>query len=825
MDANFTAKEKVIVHILDYYGKEDGYSLPVEITQEGIADCVGLKQNTVSYAVRKLVEDDLMREETRRIKGKKQKRKAYFLTDSGIKKAKDIKEKMLETEVEVSYDGNNREMKIGEINTYFQTNISLLEIIQRVEEEGTFEFEGERGSEQTDSYLEEMPEPEDLEIPGLEDLLDNWDEIDQPISVVGPEGSGKTTFLTKLTEKMKSQCNVFYFEIKDWQEPMHLWDKISEYFEMCGQHRLSSYLKSTPKLDKKGLITNLQKDLKEIRALLIFDDVHSNEKISSLVEEIVDLDVDSFASVVSSTSEYDLFSPSESYIIELGNEDHFLDLLKRSYDGEEDIDSLESVLDNYITEEEFWALALLSILREPVKKKELTRLETVTPKMVENILNTPLMSRTVGSKVITPNLVRKELPRYLIEEDRRRLHEIASEYYMEKPIVKASQKLEELYHLLEACKYDLFEKKMVEYGEDIVSSGYYESMIGLIDIFQEEKGTEDHSINFVESEAYRKIDDHEKAIEGYRDIIENSDDEILKIRSHLGIAETRKAQDNYGETVTEYQKAIEEADEIEEVSDRKKYKGKAFFRLGSLLNERGKRVEAEENLYEALNTLGEDDHSLLTTAYFMLARIKKLNGDWDESVSFFQKGLDHWKQIKETYQKVGGLQEIGALYTILRELKNAEEYLKEAVDTSEKFGYWDLKSSALLSLTECYLEKNKLEKAIETAERAKELLDDLDDEKEKAFAYTLLGKAYSMADKSDKAEEQFTKAISIYQRIGSSYRLGLAYFSMAKLQEKKDNKQGVAKNYRKAILSFSGSGASWMAERVEKEMENIPISM
>ncbi|MEF8833042.1 MAG: tetratricopeptide repeat protein, partial [Candidatus Thermoplasmatota archaeon] len=160
-----------------------------------------------------------------------------------------------------------------------------------------------------------------------------------------------------------------------------------------------------------------------------------------------------------------------------------------------------------------------------------------------------------------------------------------------------------------------------------------------------------------------------------------------------------------------------------------------------------------------------------------------------------------------------------------RELNSAEEYLKEAIDTSERFGYWDLKASALISLTECYLEKRKIEEAVQTGKEGLELLEDLEDESGEALAHTLLGNAYSISERLKKAEEHYNKSISIYQKLGASYKLGLAYFSMAKLHEKKDNKEGIAENYRKAILSFSGSGANWMAERVEKEMESIPISM
>ncbi|MEF8833037.1 MAG: helix-turn-helix domain-containing protein, partial [Candidatus Thermoplasmatota archaeon] len=129
MDTNFTAKEKVLVHLLDHYGNEEGYALPIELTQEGIADRLDLKQNTVSYAVRKLVDEELLREETRRIKNKKQKRKAYFLTEKGFKRAKKTREKMAETEVDAIPDREKSSIKLGDINAYFKTNLSLLEII------------------------------------------------------------------------------------------------------------------------------------------------------------------------------------------------------------------------------------------------------------------------------------------------------------------------------------------------------------------------------------------------------------------------------------------------------------------------------------------------------------------------------------------------------------------------------------------------------------------------------------------------------------------------------------------------------------------------
>ncbi|MFW5928332.1 MAG: winged helix-turn-helix domain-containing protein, partial [Thermoplasmatota archaeon] len=111
MVKKFTANDKVLVHILSYYGIENTYTQPVEITQEGIAESVGLRQNTVSYAVRNLVKEGLLYDETHRIKGKKQKRKAYYLTEDGVEKAENIKENMKNTPIKVNVDREEKEIK------------------------------------------------------------------------------------------------------------------------------------------------------------------------------------------------------------------------------------------------------------------------------------------------------------------------------------------------------------------------------------------------------------------------------------------------------------------------------------------------------------------------------------------------------------------------------------------------------------------------------------------------------------------------------------------------------------------------------------------
>ncbi|MFP4608697.1 MAG: tetratricopeptide repeat protein [Candidatus Aenigmatarchaeota archaeon] len=837
MDTNFTAKEKILVHLLDYYGKNESYALPVAITQEGIAEKVGLKQNTVSYAVRNLVKEGMVEEETRRIKNKKQKRKAYFLTEEGVDEAENVREKLADAQVEVELNGKRKKVRVGELNAYLNTNLSFTEILKRVEKEGRIKQEGIEGARPVKTHYHHMPEAPDVELPEVEELsswYDNGsDRTANTACVMGKDGSGKTTVLTELANRMEGKTNIFYFKVERWQSQLHFWINLARFLEQTGRYRLSSHIHTPDQIEKNEMITNLKKDLEAVPSLFLIDDVHLNEDIRLVLRDLSGAKgLDSLRLVVSADEslEVDGWSFGEEECLNLSRKNHLKESLNNFYGYIEESDPVGSVVKNHITPEEFEVLAFLSILRKPVRKKGLYRLDSVNENIVNSLLNTPLLELTVEMKPIIHPVVR-DVAQDLLDDDKARdLHKIAYQHYLDNPLSEEFDRVEELYHIVKTADIELFEKRIGKTGERILSSGFTDALFEIIRYYKEEvEERKDHEIpyfiGFLEAEIYRRKDEPDSAVERYREVLDHTDDLSVKIKAHHGIAGIKERKGKNYEAISEYQQAIAAYGDTTQDLENKELLGVSRIRLGSLLNEKGDYQKAKENLNEAIKVLGEEHHSLLTSAYFMLARIEKSEGNWKEAVDHFDSGLEHWEEINETYQRIGNLKEIGALYTIMRELDDAEEHLKEAVETSEKFGYWRLKSSALLSLTECYIERRMFDKAIEVAKEAKKLLNELGYEKEKALVHSLLGKAYNMNSQEEEAEKELTKAISIYQRLGSSYRLGLAYFSMAKLQEKVGNKEGIAKNYRKAILSFSGSGANWMAEKLEKEMDNIPISM
>ncbi len=835
MDTNFTAKEKILLHLLDYYGKNEGYALPVAITQEGIAEKVGLKQNTVSYGVRNLVKDGFVDEETRRIRNKKQKRKAYFLTGKGVDKAEKIRNKVAETKIKVDLNGEEKEIRIGELNAFLNTNLSYTEILKKVEHEGKIEQKKVEGYQSLTSYYYHMPEPPHTSVSQVDELLEWYEKGSKIAGVVGEDGSGKTTVLSKFAKQVEGKTNIFYLKVKEWQDEMYFWTHIARFLEGTGQYRFSSYLHAPDRLDDKEIMTNLRKDFNSSPSILLIDDVHLNDEIKRIVKQLITSDDPPPVRIVlskdESTDEHQVPLFEKAHIIRLKSSMKLHDRIKDFYGVSEQRNPITPVLKNHLTTEEFRILAFLSILRKPIRKKELYRLYAVNENIVKNLLVSPLLDVTVENKPIIHPIVSDIIKRLPTEKEIQELHKIAYQSYLKNPLSDELDRLEEIHHISRAKQFGLFEKRIQELGEDILSSGFGNLLLKSIEYYKNElrsKGDttkNPYFINFLEGEAYRQKGKIDSALEKYDEVLQSAEDTEIVIQSHHGRASIKEREGQAEEAIKEYYEAINILLEKDLVQGEKELLGISRIRLGSLLNDRGDYDEARKNLNRAIDTLEENNHSLLTTAHFILARIEKSDGNWKKAVEHFERGLKYWEEIDETYQRIGGLKEIGALYTIMRELDDAEEHLREAVQTSEKFGYWQLKASALLSLSECYLERRIFDKAIEHAEKAKDLFEELGSDEEKAQAHSLLGKAYMFDSQDDNAEKELTKAISIYQRLGLSYRLGLTYFSLAKLKERIGNKQGVAKNYRKAILSFSGSGDNWMAEKVEREMDNIPISM
>jgi DNA-binding MarR family transcriptional regulator/predicted RNA-binding Zn-ribbon protein involved in translation (DUF1610 family) len=95
-----TVKEKVLLE-LRLHMCEDGLGeYPIELTQKGLSECLGVRRSHIALSLQGLVEDKLVDVRKERIEGEGRKQNIYTLTPTGHDKAKEVTVKVLSTEAD-----------------------------------------------------------------------------------------------------------------------------------------------------------------------------------------------------------------------------------------------------------------------------------------------------------------------------------------------------------------------------------------------------------------------------------------------------------------------------------------------------------------------------------------------------------------------------------------------------------------------------------------------------------------------------------------------------------------------------------------------------
>ncbi len=835
MTKRFTTKEMVLVNLLEYFPVQDNSPKPLEITQEGLAEVTGSRQNTISYAVRELLEEALIYEETTRVKGRNQRRKGYYLTEKGIELAKKLKERMANIPVKIFLDGETKEVLLKEVNNYLHTNYNFLEIYCNAKNR-VFEAKPVIEREFNAIYLHHMPTPTDFAPMWLDDLY-SWRDGTLKVCIIeGEGGSGKTTLVTKFVEKIKKEVSVFYFKIDLWHTPIYFWNALAQFLSSTGEHKLKAYLEASDKLDFKEALSSLRMDFAFLSdVFFVVEDVDLNREIMELVCRLCNemKDLTSVRMIVtgkpdSCPPEYKKDMSVEKILLEYGECELplFVELGKR-YDLDEGCDVvLDVILESKFTPEEFISLAYASTFRTPVDKMEVITVGEVNKNLFNSLIETPLLSTTVEGDISPHDIVRERIIGRLLHEEQKLLHSLAAEYYDALPAKKINELIEHIYHMGRSTDAEDFVDLLQVYAEDIISSGYHEQLLRELDsiMISFDISGKGGFVELYKAETHLRSGRYDDAVQLYQKLVDHNEDQEILTRVHMGIATAFRQEKRYDEAIDQYERASKSAENLGLSGG--SLLGTIYLQWGETLSHKDDHKKAMEYTIKAIQKHSlQKNYPLLTTSYLQAARLEKELGNTQAALDHFKKGLESWKKIEESYLRAHGMHDIGLFYKGIRDLSDAEEFLEDAVEISERFGYTSLKASALITLAECSLEQGDMDKAIITGNKALEIFKYLDRDEDMAYAHALLGQAYMGKNETEEAEDHYNRAVTLYHKLGISYLLGLVYFSMAKLEEKKGNKEGVADYYRKSVLSLMSGGADDLAQQVERMMKTVPISM
>ena len=97
-------QERILLHLLDYSDFKDSIEVPFALSQMGIANAVAIARSNVPRAIAGLKDQSILVERQAHVKGVSRKRKAYFLTDSGITLASETWDRLSDWPVRIVLD-------------------------------------------------------------------------------------------------------------------------------------------------------------------------------------------------------------------------------------------------------------------------------------------------------------------------------------------------------------------------------------------------------------------------------------------------------------------------------------------------------------------------------------------------------------------------------------------------------------------------------------------------------------------------------------------------------------------------------------------------
>lgn len=168
-----TVPERLAVHLLDYvrYIDSDAAELPYALTQDGIADALGIGRAHVAMALKALRKRNLIDERTARIRGELRRRKCYMLTPGGLQQAMSLTNTFSEKKIRLRYQESEKETTLGEATK--ELGITLTESLRAMDTNGlltgdrikfshTFSEMSDREEEESSLYqlLDTPQEPE-----------------------------------------------------------------------------------------------------------------------------------------------------------------------------------------------------------------------------------------------------------------------------------------------------------------------------------------------------------------------------------------------------------------------------------------------------------------------------------------------------------------------------------------------------------------------------------------------------------------------------------------------------------------------------------------
>jgi tetratricopeptide (TPR) repeat protein len=848
--AFLTTKEKVMLHLMAYHRFNTDDDAPKAVSQDGIAAVVSVGRNNLAKTLGEMVEETFVEVKSKHVKGMPSMRKVYFLTPLGFNRSITLREELESTRITaVDLQGKEQALALAKLGPLLPKNYNLLEVCMGIEK-GRIDcraFHEGRIKEERRFVDFTDKKPAVRHFFGREQEIGILNDFVGPgtarlLVVQGIPGIGKTTLMAKYAQDVRDRINVFWFKLHEWVNCKGFLRPVAEFLSQLGKKNLEWYLAQT-ELPAVGEVCQiLETDMRDVSALLIFDDLQKAapdvtkmlEGLASLLESLPDIRMVwmcrqmptcySRSLVLSGVVKEvtlegldeesglrmlrDKAMPEESLkeILRVtGGHPLFLELVEapKSVMGKNIRVFIEQEVFSRLGHTERRLVGIACIFRYPVMMDAFFLVDEEAQKefgadvediamnydAISSLLSRSIFHESVGRMIGMHDMLREFSYATLTPRQRTAYHRAAGHFYLQDR--SPASAVEALYHSLMAKDHKAAVAIAAGNGRDIIERGYAVQFAPLLEQLSKlppPERSERIELLFLESEILDIQGEWDRAVARFGELLAQLTQErdrrlIGEIERRLGAINVRRT--SFDEAMAHLQRGLGYATDVGD----KHTLAAINYDLGGISERRGRYEEAQAHFRTSL-ALAESigDRVAIANALYGLGRVLASKLDPAGAVRMKQRALEALSNSGATRVEAKLQISLGNDLCDLQRLPDALEHFERAVELSSSLGDVAALIFALSNEAAALIELDQIDRALEMLQTCQHINRKLNDPFVGASLHLYRGYAFRRQGHWDLAKAEFGRCLEMMRSIDVPMKLSQFMIEIAKMHLERGEK-------------------------------------
>ncbi|MGB1765871.1 MAG: tetratricopeptide repeat protein, partial [Poseidonia sp.] len=763
-------QERILLHLLDYSDYKDSIEVPFALSQMGIANAVAIARSNVPRAIAGLKDQGILVERQAHVKGVSRKRKAYFLTDTGISLANETWERLAEFPVRCILDDQPAvATTLNGAKAVLPFEMRPVDIIRYIDEHNCLDvrnLSADLVERDLSKHVEKQLVTSLADLPRLRHFYGRTTELDNMVNLLearattllvpGIAGIGKTTVASKLIERFMHRRNLLYHRCQDWEGSRSFFESVADWLSSMGNSEFSTYLAATPVPQPADAAKLLVEALEGTPSLLVIDDFHkvsdmvlhqtfqamslallgSEEKIglvifsrsfkpvvptkdaegriASLVLPLDGLDPESGRKLLTS---FDSLEDEQWLHIHGLSRGHplVLELINRGASA----GAFHETLENYVTVEIFSklsaeqkrVLSALSIFREPVELDALAQQQLNTDEL-DSLVESGLARQADAETYDVHDLIREFLLRSLSSALRQEFHAKCVDWY-EKQTPSHDMLIELVYHSIQAAQYEKASELVVSEGRQLISQGYME-LLGLIEQIQTDDLASEVVVRMAQLQGdilalLGRLDEAEQVLSETLERAKENAEELIQAEILSSMADVSRKQGESDVSLNRHKQALKHYISLGHA----KWAARTYNNIGYLLRRKNERAKALEAYGEVEAILKSSDDDELINSQITLARALIALGEVDRAREHAMASHERTSAMDDSLLHARAQAVLGRYYSKVDQSELALFHYSEALEAMTEAGDVQSLVEITILLGEVLHDAGRTEEAVE----------------------------------------------------------------------------------------------------------------